>query len=89
LFAPFFLRVQTAVTSSPNWHNSYRYYVDTKKGRLRVESEEEIWTLCSLARNAGKTEFIYDQDALLHFGLHPRLFATEDADASEEEEDLS
>jgi hypothetical protein len=63
--------------------------VDTRKGRLRVKSEYEVCTLCSLARNAGNTEFIYDRDALKHFGLHPRLFATEDPDTGEDEDDLS
>jgi hypothetical protein len=92
LFAPFFLRVRKAVMASPNWHKSYRYYVDTKKGRLRVESEEDIWTLCTLDKEEGKNQFIYDVSGMQYFGLNPGMFQNEvpeagDNSAEEADED--
>jgi hypothetical protein len=73
LFSPFYLKVKAAVLNSGTWHDSYRFYLDTRRGLLRVESDEEVWTLFTLVEANGTHRFDYDDATLRHFKLHANI----------------
>jgi hypothetical protein len=73
LFSPFYLRVKTAVMGSDGWKDNFRFYLDCRRGRLRVESDDEVWTLFTLCEKDGERKFKYDEDVLRRFGLHPNI----------------
>jgi hypothetical protein len=73
LFSPFFLRVKTAVMGSDGWKDNFRFYLDCRRGLLRVESDDEVWTLFTLCEKDGAHTFTYDEAILRRFGLHPNI----------------
>jgi hypothetical protein len=71
LFAPSYKSVQATVQSSENWTQQHRFYLDTKRGALRIESEDISWTLFRWVVKEGKGTFQYDEATLRLWGLHP------------------
>jgi hypothetical protein len=73
IFAPVYKDIQAATMASENWRPSYRFYLDARRGILRVEADDIVWSLFRLVETGANRTFEYDQATLRHFGLHPKM----------------
>jgi hypothetical protein len=84
IFAPIYADIRAKTMASEHWQPSYRFYLDARRGILRVETEDVVWSLFRLVEEGAHRRFDYDQETLRHFGLHPKMVAAalvEDATA--------